>query len=123
MSSPAHHAALSAQRWARFSWDQQILSIAAEANRGLKDVRAGRSDSARSSYERVLTLLELTAGLASGAGRLKEITRLKEFTAGLFIAQRLDLADHQAMMRSLLQMSPQGLAQIQLLHDGLSQNR
>ena len=117
MSSPAHHSALSSQRWARFSWDQRILSIAAEANRGLKEVQAGRGDSARSSYERILALLELTAGLERGLGRLREITRLKEFVAGLFIAERLDPVDHKAMMRSLLQMSPQGLAQIKLLLD------
>lgn len=115
MSDPGHHSGLSAERWARFSWDQRILSIAAEANRGLKDVEAGRNDSARFSYERILALLELTAGLERGLGRLKEITRLKEFVAGLFVAERLDVADHKAMMRSLLQMSPLGLTQIELL--------
>ena len=115
MSSLSNHAGLSEERWARFSWDQRILSMGAEANRCLKDVKAGRTESARSGYERILALLELTAGSERGMGRLREITRLKEFVAGLFIAERMEVASHEAMMRSLLQMSPMGLTQIRLL--------
>ena len=102
MSDSSNHSGLSRERWARFSWDEQILSIGAEAHRCLKDLKAGRPAAARLSYERILALLELTAALEPGLGRLKETTRLKEFVAGLFIAEPLEVVPHEAMMRSLL---------------------
>jgi hypothetical protein len=50
----AQHAALTLDRWSRFTLDQQILMIANELNRASKWLGPGDETRRRSAYERAL---------------------------------------------------------------------
>lgn len=119
-ASVAQHAGLTLDRWARFTWDQRILSIAADANRALRSLEESREASAASGYERMLNMLELTLALADTPGRRRETARLREHVAELFwtlaeTAQPERVRRHRSMMRALLGLSRDGVAQISAL--------
>ena len=107
------HATLTAERWRRFSLDQQILMIANEMNRGAKlyadDVRR------RASYERVLALTDLTIAVASRASVRRELLRWRDLAAALYLEPRPDADGHRAALRCLLLFTPESSRQIPLL--------
>ena len=66
----AQHGALSEQRWSAFTLDQQVLMIANEMNRARKLMGPDDRTHLQNCYERVLRLVDLTAGALEGAPAL-----------------------------------------------------
>jgi hypothetical protein len=103
------------ERWARFSFDQQILSIAAEM------VRAGRlggeADGSRraGSYERVLRLVELTVETNPRRGLRRELLRWRDLVAQLYLQAEHRPDEHEQSLRCLLRFSGPASEQIQHL--------
>jgi hypothetical protein len=109
------HAALSAERWAEFDIDQQILMIGNEMNRASRFVAGGDPEGLRRGYERVLRLADLTAAGRPRRALLRELLRWRELVAGLYQSETLDAALHRAAFRALLQMTPTASRQIPYL--------
>lgn len=109
------HANLDPKRWARFTLDQQILMIGNEMNRAGRLMDPDDLTSLRRGYERVLSLTDLTAGVASGLGFRRELLRWRGLVAELYLAERADGPAHRATFRVLLQMRPVAAKQIPYL--------
>ena len=105
------HASLTAERWAAFTRDQQVLMIANEMHRASKLFGPDDADRLRAGYERVLRLTDLTAVGARG-GLLRELRRWRELVAALYVAPAPAPADHRAALRCLLRFTPVASAQI-----------
>jgi len=109
------HGGLSPERWATFSYDQQILMIGNEMNRGLGLLQSQAWDHARRSYERVLHLVDLTVAAASTPGRRRELLRWRDLVAALYIESTADPDAHRQAFRCLLRFTPTAARQIDLL--------
>jgi hypothetical protein len=114
-SGVVQHGGLSPERWAGFSFDEQILMIGNEMNRGLALLQNHAWDHARRSYERVLQLVDLTAAATSGSARRRELLRWRDLVAALYIAATPDPAAHRQAFRCLLLFTPAAARQIPLL--------
>jgi len=112
------HAGLDAERWARFTLDQQILMIGNEMNRATRLMGPAELPSLRRGYERVLRLVDLTVGAAPGLGLRRELLRWRGLMAELYVADRPDEQAHRAAFRALLQMRPEAAKQIRYLLEG-----
>lgn len=100
------HAELTAERWARFGLEQQLVQIAVELERGRSSLRADRQDALRLGYERVLRLLDLTVRVNPGRSLRRELLRWRDLVAELYVAAAPDTAAHRAATRLLLQLHP-----------------
>jgi hypothetical protein len=107
------HAGLTAERWASFSRDQQVLMIANEMNRAGKLVAATDRDRQRTAYERVLRLADLTAAVQTSRSLRRELLRWREMAGSLYLQADADL--HRALFRVLLQLTPESARQIPFL--------
>jgi hypothetical protein len=74
-SALSQHAELTAERWATFSRNQQILMIGNEMNRGLYMLRLGDLPGLHRGYERVLRLVDLTIEVQTAYGLRRELSR------------------------------------------------
>jgi hypothetical protein len=115
MNEPGQHRGLSPVRWAAFSFDQQILSIANEMNRTLRLAELGDRDRLRPGYERVLQLADLTIGLAASPTRRRELLRWRDLIAALYVAPAPEPAEHRQAFRTLLQFTSAAAQQIEPL--------
>lgn len=115
MNGPSQHRGLSPERWAAFSFDQQILAIGNELNRTLSMLLAGEWRRAHQGYERVLQLADLTIRLASTGARRRELLRWRDLVAALYLQGEPDAAEHRRVFRILLQFTPAASRQIELL--------
>ena len=114
MTVPAQHAGLSPDRWAAFSFDQQILMIGNEMNRASSLLDRGAWDHARRGYERVLQLVDLTV-TALTPTRRRELLRWRDLVAALYIGPEPDQEAHRRAFRCLLQLTPVASRQIEPL--------
>lgn len=114
---PGQHADLDGERWQRFSPPQQILMIANEMNRARRFLAAGDAAHLKAGYERTLRLIDLTVWANPTRAWRRELLRLREVIAALYIAEapRPDL--HRAAMRALLLMNHETSAQMKQLSD------
>lgn len=115
MSDAPQHGGLTAERWATFSFDQQVLMVGNEMNRATQLLQAEDWERARRGYERVLRLVDLTAITTTSAARRREILRWREVIAELYLEDRPPLPAHSAAFRCLLQLAPAAAAQVPLL--------
>jgi hypothetical protein len=109
------HATLSAERWAAFSLDQQVLMIANEMQRASGLFAPDRDGSLRLAYERVLRLLDLTVEVQRKPTLRRELLRWRDLVAALYVAPLPDPGDHRAAFRCLLRMRPEASRQIPYL--------
>jgi len=116
------HAGLSPDRWASFTFAQQVLMIGNEMNRGLSHLGLMAWGRARPSYERVLQLVDLTVGLPLARSRRRELLRWRDLVAALYLDDTPSLDAHVAAFRCLLRMTPESSRQIGEL-PGLSPHR
>jgi hypothetical protein len=116
------HAGLSPERWASFSFAQQILMIGNEMNRGLQHLRHGDRDRARPAYERALALVDLTVGLPLAHSRLRELLRWRDLIGALYLEAEPNVGMHADAFRCLLRMTPESYRQIAEL-SGLTPHR
>lgn len=96
------HAGLTAERWATFTLDQQLLMIANEMNRAGK--LFGAADRARltGSYERVLRLADLTASMPHRPALRRELLRWRDLVAALYVSVEPREQEHRAVFRTLM---------------------
>jgi hypothetical protein len=111
------HASLTAERWSRFSLEQQILMIGNEMHRTTRLLSDGDSGSRRRGYERVLRLTDLTVEINARLLLRRELLRWRDLAAALYVAAAADPVAHRAAFRMLLQLHPVPARQIPVLLD------
>jgi hypothetical protein len=115
VTPPAQHDGLPLERWRGYSFDQQVLMIANEMNRASAMLDRGAPDRARTGYERVLALTDLTIGAAETRGRRRELLRWRDLAAFLYVSPTIAPAAHREAFRALLQLTPGSARQIPFL--------
>ncbi len=108
----SQHATLSAERWARFSFGEQVLMIGNEMNRGANLLAPFDRARLRSCYERILNLVDLTVQVQDRPARRRELLRWRDLIAGMLIADATDPEGHADAFRCLLRLTPVASAQI-----------
>jgi len=108
----AQHAALTLERWSRFTLDQQILMIANEMNRGSKFIGPGDEVRRRNAYERALALVDLTVGANPTRGLRRELLRWRDLLAALYAGAGWCPEAHATAFRVLLRFTPSASRQI-----------
>lgn len=106
------HAALTLERWASFTLDQQILMIGNEMNRAGKLGNADDGERRAAAYERALYLTDLTIEANKGRGLRRELLRWRDLAAVLFLAGALEPKAHADAFRALLWLTPEAARQI-----------
>jgi hypothetical protein len=106
------HSALTAERWARFTFAQQILSIAAEMLRANSALIPERRAALCNGYERVLRLVDLSIECTDRRGRRRELLLWRDLIAELYVAPTPDPQAHGAALRVLLLFTPESAKQI-----------
>ena len=106
------HSSLTPERWAKFGLDRQILMIGNEMNRTSSRLRTSDREGARLGYERVLRLVDLTIEVNQRRPLRRELLRWRDLAAALYIADEPGLTEHEAIFRSLLQLTPVASEQI-----------
>jgi hypothetical protein len=114
VTPPAQHDGLSLERWRGYSFDQQVLMIANEMNRASAMLNRQAPDRARSGYERVLALTDLSVGANTGARR-RELLRWRDLVASLYVSPTIPPDAHRQAFKALLQLTPGSARQIPLL--------
>ncbi len=109
------HGSLGAERWGRFSLDQQILMIGNEMNRASKLLAPEHHEGRQNCYHRVLDLLDLTVAVNPRPALRRELLRWRDLIAELYISPDPDPTRHRAAFRSLLQFTPAAAQQIPYL--------
>jgi hypothetical protein len=106
------HTGLSPEKWAGYPRAQQILMIANEMNRASK--LFGQADRQRllGSYERLLTLANLTIQVTDSRSLRRELLRWRDLVAQQYVANEPDPAAHAAIFRALLQLHPEAWKQL-----------
>ena len=115
MTDAAQHAGLSLERWRSYAFDRQVLMIANEMNRASSMLDRGASDRARSGYERVLALTDLSVGVAQTRTRRRELLRWRDLVALLYVSPIIEPTLHRAAFKALLQLTPASARQIPFL--------
>ena len=108
----AQHAALTMERWSRFTLDQQILMIANEMSRGSKFVGPSDETRRRNAYERALALVDLTVEANTARGLRRELLRWRDLVAALYAGVAWHPMAHAAALRALLRFTPEASRQI-----------
>jgi hypothetical protein len=109
------HASLTAERWARFSLDKQVLMIANEMRRTSALQGSADRASLERTYERVLRLTDLTAAVQPKLTLRRELLRRRDLIAPLFVDARTAPASHAEALRPLLLLRPAAARQTPLL--------
>lgn len=109
------HASLSAERWARFSFDQQVLMIGNEMNRAAKLLGPSERERLRACYERVLALVDLTVQGRIRSSQRRELLRWRDLVAFMLVAGAADAEAHAGAFRCLLRFTPAASKQIPLV--------
>jgi hypothetical protein len=99
------HASLTAERWARFDLDQQILMIANEMNRASSLLAPEDRDSLQRTYERVLRLVDLTVATQPRRGLRRELLRWRDLIAAFYISREAEPDAHVEAFRCLLRFT------------------
>jgi len=104
------HKTLNQEKWSLFSTDRQLLMIANEINRLSNGLRAGQPlTELHSCIERAFELFDLTIGIQQ-ASLQRELLRLREFFAELYLADETQLKQAsdsiELAFRTLLFMHP-----------------
>ena len=110
-----HHASLSLERWSSFSIDQQTLMIANEMHRAGKLVGSDDVSRRLTSYERVLSLTDLTILAQPKRSLRRELLRWRDLIAELYVAAAPDPLRPAAAFRALLRFTPEASKQIAAL--------
>jgi hypothetical protein len=104
------HAGLSAERWAMFDRDQQVLMIANEMNRAGKLFGPDDRERLAHAYERVLRLVDLTTEVQRSPSLRRELLRWRELAGEVYLHP--DLERHRTLFRTLLLLTPVSARQV-----------
>lgn len=109
------HAGMTADRWAAFTLDQQILMLANEMHRAGKLLAPEDRQRALNAYERVLRLTDLTIQVHARPALRRELLRWRDLVAALYAAPIPSMPEHRAALRCLLRFTPAASRQIPLV--------
>lgn len=109
------HSGLTAERWARFSLDQQVLMIANEMQRATSQLPNADPTSRRLCYERVLRLVDVTIECRPRRALVREILRWRDLVAQLYIDPETRPGAHREALIALLRLRPEASRQIPYL--------
>jgi hypothetical protein len=112
----ANHAELSADRWSGFTFEQQVLMIANEMNRGARLMRPEDRSRLLHTYERVLALTDLTIRVQHAPTRRRELLRWRDLIAQLYVDLSSDSVRHAEAFGCLLRFTPESFRQIPFVH-------
>jgi hypothetical protein len=107
------HASLSAERWAEFGRDRQILMIANEMNRASQLFGPEDRQRLANAYERVLRLTDLTVEVQRERSLRRELLRWRELAGAVYL--EADESLHRALLRALLLLTPTSAKQLPFL--------
>lgn len=110
----SQHTGLSAERWAAFDVDRQVLMIANEMNR-IRRLPDQDPEARGRAYERVLRLTDLTLDATDRPGLRRELARWRDLVASLYLQEEPDPERHVTAFRALLLLRPVAARQIPLL--------
>ncbi|MBS3742226.1 MAG: hypothetical protein KGY74_08910 [Candidatus Cloacimonetes bacterium] len=82
------HKNLNAERWQKFSRQQQLLMIANELNRAANWIKKNDTYEVNNCYERALELLDLTIAMNYRKNRMRELLIAREVLAKLYIDEQ-----------------------------------
>ncbi|MDP3900097.1 MAG: hypothetical protein Q8Q23_03400 [bacterium] len=82
---PFIHKNLAQGRWQELSFAEQIGNIGSELARARSWSAKGKTQYKVTSLERALELIDLTLESVKTAGQRKEVARLREVVAGLYV--------------------------------------
>jgi hypothetical protein len=111
----SQHAGLSIERWAAFDFGRQILMIANELHRAGKLTAAADRERRRSSLERVYALVDLTIATNLRPSRRRELLRWREVLGESYLNDAPAARQDRALLRALLQLSPEAAPQVALI--------
>lgn len=80
-AQPKH---MSAERWFRLTFFEQMANIGSEVERTILWKEKGNPEYSKMAFERALELLDLTIGDKKNIKRLKELLRVREALADYF---------------------------------------
>jgi hypothetical protein len=103
------HAGLSAERWAAFSREQQVLMIANEMHRASRLFGPDDRERLRNAYERVLRLADLTVAVQPGRSLRRELLRWREILGSAYLEP--DERLHRELLHVLLLFTPESARQ------------
>lgn len=103
---------ITAERWATYPFEQQVLMIANEMNRAGKLAGPGDDSRRRNAYARILHLTDLTIATTTWRGARRELLRWRDLAASLFVAPSHQSTAHAAAFRCLLLFTPASARQI-----------
>lgn len=106
------HAGLSAERFARFSRGQQLLTIANEMNRASKLFQPDDHQRLGRAYERVLALVDLAVEVSDSRSLRRELLRWRDLVAEQYVSELPDPQAHARVFRALLQLHPETWRQL-----------
>jgi hypothetical protein len=112
------HASLTAERWASYARDDQLLMIANEMNRAARLARPEDLPGFRRSCERVLRLVDLTVEVNAARSLRRELLRFRDLVAALYIDPAPPAEAHRQAFRALLLLTPATARQIPFLVAG-----
>jgi len=104
MYSLRYHS-ITADTWFSRSKEFQLLNIASELARAQHWIENNRVDLVNSCYDRVLELVDLTRSDPQWKSGLRELSRCREYLAGLRCAHIKDLSANRLLMRTLIQLN------------------
>lgn len=110
--TPPQHASLTAERWAAFTLDQQILMIGNEMHRAAGLFAPADRERLIGCYERALRLADLTIATQSKPTLRHELLRWRDLVAELYISPQPSPAAHRDAFRVLLEFTPTAYAQV-----------
>jgi hypothetical protein len=99
------HAGLNPDRWYNYSRGRQLLMIANEFNRARNWIEKDQFFEVNMCYERAFELIDLTVEDEKWRGRLKELLRLREVMAEMYLAETKDVYMNQALYDAVISMS------------------
>jgi len=99
------HAGLSCDKWFAYSRGRQLLMIANELNRAHNWIEKDQVFEVNMCYERAFELIDLTLGDKKWRGRFKELLRLREVMAEMYVSDTKDIKINQALYHSVIGMS------------------
>lgn len=99
---PLRYHSISADGWFDKSKDFQILNIGSELLRAGNWITKGRSDLVNSCYDRALELIDLTRSGPCRKSELKEMSRAREYLAGMRWQTEKDINANNLLLKCLL---------------------
>lgn len=107
MVTPRLHIHLTLEKWFSYPKGQQILMIGNELNRAANWIKKRQNLETDMCYERAFELIDLTVEDSKWKGHLRELLRLREILAELYLQKSKDGKLNRLAYDALVSMHPE----------------